>query len=149
MRCGKVRDLIAAYIDNELDERSREGVRRHIETCPACRELHGSIYKLAVQPLASAGKSEAPVYLWRKIAARLEERHERAYAPYRRPALALAAAMIVVAITLALAGMPRRDAALIGGYLSDQADFMSYLSGENGTALDMGAFGADPEDLYF
>jgi len=39
MKCNKVKELIGAYLDSELDTRVTQQVLRHLDQCPACAAL--------------------------------------------------------------------------------------------------------------
>lgn len=39
MKCHKVKELIGAYLDSELDTRVTQQVLRHLDQCPACAAL--------------------------------------------------------------------------------------------------------------
>lgn len=56
MKCSTVRDLLSAYLDDELEGTDREAVREHLECCPDCSlyyeelkqldaDLHSVIYE--------------------------------------------------------------------------------------------------------
>ncbi|MCL2401685.1 MAG: zf-HC2 domain-containing protein [Oscillospiraceae bacterium] len=56
-RCADYYELISAYIDNELDEKDRLMVERHVETCPHC---HGILRAYSEVSSAVTDTMEAP-----------------------------------------------------------------------------------------
>ena len=43
MRCWQARRHVSAYLDGELDVRTRRAVERHLESCPTCPPLYTSL----------------------------------------------------------------------------------------------------------
>jgi predicted anti-sigma-YlaC factor YlaD len=39
MECKHIEEFLSPYIENELDQESKQRVESHLETCSACREL--------------------------------------------------------------------------------------------------------------
>ena len=160
MNCKKVKDLLVEYIDGELEQKVREDVSRHIETCRACREFAESLKKVAIEPIAGSERAKAPEWLWHRIKDKIEGESaplprfslERLFPPIkiRRPVFAMATALAVVIAIAVAAGVSIRSRSQMNTYLSEQAEFLSYLSGENGsrTELDAGNLGTAIEDYF-
>jgi RNA polymerase sigma-70 factor (ECF subfamily) len=43
LRCWRARRHVSAYLDGELDERTRSAVEAHLETCPTCPPLYAGL----------------------------------------------------------------------------------------------------------
>ncbi len=56
MRCSKVKKLINAAIDGPLDSRSAAALEKHLETCPACRDLESEFRAV----VGAASRLETP-----------------------------------------------------------------------------------------
>ena len=74
MRCEEARELLQAYVDNELLPRIREEVRTHIASCSECgreAEKHARLLELLRnQPLAAPSGSFVPEVIAKVRAAR-------------------------------------------------------------------------------
>jgi anti-sigma factor RsiW len=66
MRCDRARELIGAYVDEELGGDDRTSVAAHIESCTDCRELMGDI-KRTSNAVAELGREPAPATLASRI----------------------------------------------------------------------------------
>ena len=162
MNCKKVRDLLTEYLDGEIEPGLRSDIARHISSCQACRELAGSMKKFAIEPLANAQKVTAPEGLWDQIRARIDKEEKKAldpaflierlfaYVAARRPALAFAAAAVVIIAVATLAGLPLTGRNETNAYIREQVEFYSYLDGENGSNGDsaMAGLGSSGEDYF-
>ncbi len=113
--CDDLREYLAAWADGELDETTRERVRKHLDACAECRrELAGlervdALFRAAAVPEVEARE-------WGRVEAALDEAMSTAPVsiealrerPARRgllgwwlfPAAAVAAAAIIVAVFL-------------------------------------------------
>lgn len=70
MRCSKARRYISEYVDGALEARKAAELERHLETCPACREVLDDLRGMK----AAASDLETPEpgdEVWRKIRSRL------------------------------------------------------------------------------
>lgn len=70
MMCTMAQRLISAYIDRELSEDDRSGVRRHLASCSECYATYQSTLALK-NALASMAPAECPPYLWQGVEARI------------------------------------------------------------------------------
>ena len=68
MTCDRVRELISAYHDGELEQPAAGQVTAHLETCRACGQAQAAISRLG-RLLASLEDCHAPEDLWDRIAA--------------------------------------------------------------------------------
>ena len=59
MDCNRVKDLLYAYIDNELEPALREGVTEHLSRCEGCREELTSM-KRYTEVMVSLERKKAP-----------------------------------------------------------------------------------------
>jgi anti-sigma factor RsiW len=86
MTCDDLREWQSAELDGEARPAEREAVRRHLETCPACRRAHAAAVALRT------GLTQA-VYLWPDAEARDEQvlatlrREGRCHTPRLTPSL--------------------------------------------------------------
>jgi anti-sigma factor RsiW len=102
MNCSKVRNLLSAYVDEELDPREMLAVRTHLENCRACcaecdeiRSMREVLHRLPAKPV--------PPELLSRIRSRLEEADEGVLErvhPGLGAAAALAAAAAVIGFVL-------------------------------------------------
>lgn len=46
MKCAQVRERLSAYLDGECPEGEAQGVARHLEDCPGCREELEALLRL-------------------------------------------------------------------------------------------------------
>lgn len=47
--CAAIGDLLSGYVDQELTQQQAQRVRIHLETCEACRRLHGDLVNMKQQ----------------------------------------------------------------------------------------------------
>ncbi|MGE5513143.1 MAG: anti-sigma factor family protein [Bacteroidota bacterium] len=90
MRCDRARELIGAYVDEELHGDDRTSVAAHLKSCASCRELMGDI-KRTSSALAGLGRESAQPALTSRIRGHLANAAEehgqstRWPAPWRIP----------------------------------------------------------------
>ena len=90
MRCDRARELIGAYVDEELSGDDRTSVAAHIASCAGCRELMGDI-KRTSDAIAELGREPAPTALASRIRSRLanaaeeQEPGRKRFVPWRIP----------------------------------------------------------------
>lgn len=65
-------DRLSEYLDDQLDERDRHAVTRHLEACPACQAAAAELEELRLRARA-LGPVDPPRDLWPGIRARLGE----------------------------------------------------------------------------
>ena len=120
-KCEDLKEYLAAYADGELEGELRERVRRHLDECERCRSECAELKKVAELYRGSA-PPEVGAGDWAKVSAALEasmveeppggERlrgrleEKRAGWWWLFPATALAAAVILVALTFTLPWSP-------------------------------------------
>ena len=46
MDCDKIKELLSAYIDNQLSENERSAVEKHLDACPSCRDYRRQLEML-------------------------------------------------------------------------------------------------------
>jgi anti-sigma factor RsiW len=99
MNCS--RELIEAYLDEELDASQRAAVERHLAGCPQCSEAHAGLQRQKADIKAAAPYFRTPANLRRSIREALEraaaERPKRPAreAPWR--GLTIAASLLLLA----------------------------------------------------
>src|SRR2546428_432429 len=90
MRCDRARELIGAYVDEELSGDDRTLVAAHIESCASCRELMVDI-KRTSGVIAGLGREPAPKVLAARIRSHLasvaedQEHARKRLVPWRIP----------------------------------------------------------------
>jgi hypothetical protein len=85
MRCHKAQRLVSEYVDGSLEARKTAGLERHIEKCPACRELLEDFRVMAEAAPSLAGPKPGDA-VWLRIKARLNAPEAgQAAAPERVP----------------------------------------------------------------
>lgn len=67
MNCITCQDNITSYIDNEIDEKTKEEVTSHIKECIKCRELYSIEYSVKMLVQRKCKKETAPEDLKDKI----------------------------------------------------------------------------------
>ncbi|MDD3580462.1 MAG: zf-HC2 domain-containing protein [Desulfobacca sp.] len=87
--CQKVKELLSAYMDDELSEAQRELVQAHLGKCPVCRQELARLERLW-QTLAALPEVAPPADLVERVLVQLPPRQ----APWWR-SLALAASLLV------------------------------------------------------
>lgn len=76
MNCSKFREIIITdYVDDQLDERGKQEIDRHLQSCAACRAFAAAVSEIAVDPLRKAKIEEPPAFLWTRIKSHLEQGH--------------------------------------------------------------------------
>ncbi|MET0917265.1 MAG: zf-HC2 domain-containing protein [Burkholderiales bacterium] len=116
MSCARTRQLIDAWIDNELDRATQDEIGRHLNECPACATLRAE--REAVRDtIRAAGPREAapPVFtaaLRRALAREIASLEVRRRGPswWQAAAFASAAGLAGALATLAWVHSPRDDA---------------------------------------
>jgi len=160
MKCERIQELLLTdHMDGELRGALRREVDEHVRSCASCGEFARAAL-ISASPLKAAGKEEAPSYIWHRVKERIVPGREaragvmrdiaefigRSRAPLAmipRPAIAFAAAAMVIIAVLAARPIVRDRAA--DAYLNDQMSFMISLDAEesngsgNGNFFDMDA----------
>jgi anti-sigma factor RsiW len=67
MRCRKARKRLSAFVDGEVSEREREGIYRHLETCPSCGEEAIVLSSLSVLLRGEKESIKASPYFWNRL----------------------------------------------------------------------------------
>jgi anti-sigma factor RsiW len=77
MHCGRVSNLISAYIDRELAGTEMLQIRRHLEGCPGCSAAYGSLRRVK-SLIAAAPSTERSDDATAAVMRRWEQRQEQA-----------------------------------------------------------------------
>lgn len=72
MNCNRVKDLLDAYIDNDLEPALREGVTEHLSRCEGCREELTSM-KRYTEVMVSLERKKAPEDFLESLHQRLDQ----------------------------------------------------------------------------
>ena len=59
MTCREIQDILSAYIDGELTPQEMDTVKRHLDACPDCREVHQQMLRL-VQLVGALPAAQPP-----------------------------------------------------------------------------------------
>lgn len=106
MNCTRMRQVLDAWIDGELDAATSTEIDRHLAECPACLALKGERGALRRELRANAPRFEAPPALRAAILARIEQTALPAPAPARhRQWLQTAAFASIAAVVGLVAGL--------------------------------------------
>lgn len=73
MECNDIRNLISKELDGEIQEREREFLRRHLDSCEECRELRESFLEVSTLHREMI-ELEAPLAILPAVMAVFEER---------------------------------------------------------------------------
>jgi anti-sigma factor RsiW len=139
MACGRVRELLGAYLDGEAAPGVRAEIDEHLSGCRACSDELGELQRLA-SALAQPEPASLPPGLWSEIERRLGEPSvvtRRFRGAHRfRPYFALAASIVIV-VGLGLFGFPwGRESAVVHADTVDFATLLDALQGDAVTAFD-------------
>ena len=106
MNCTRMRQVLDAWMDSELDAATADDIEQHLGQCPVCLALRGERDALRRQVRAEAPHYEAPPALRPAILKRLDQAQSPARpAPPARRWLHTAAVASVAAIAGLLAGL--------------------------------------------
>ena len=72
MNCAKAARWTSEYADGALDAGKSARLERHLESCPACRELLGDFQAMA-RDARRLEAPEVPAQAWTRIRARLRD----------------------------------------------------------------------------
>ena len=70
--CQKVEDSLGDYIDGTLSSWESIKIKRHLETCPSCRELFNDYKRVMSLAAEIAGEQTIPVDVAQRLRARLQ-----------------------------------------------------------------------------
>ncbi|MEZ5114874.1 MAG: mycothiol system anti-sigma-R factor [Candidatus Nanopelagicales bacterium] len=71
--CGEVLDRVYEYLDGELDDEAREGIRQHLDECSPCLRQYGLEQAVKSLVVRSCGCEHAPEALRVQVVARLRQ----------------------------------------------------------------------------
>jgi anti-sigma factor RsiW len=144
MKCSGVKNLLIDYIDNELSQKMGQDIARHLDNCPACRQMEQSLRQNIIQPLRQAKKEEVPERVWYQLKESIINRPQGSfladliarwsgYFQIKRPVLVpvTALAMVVLLVSLFLFNSILSTQNTLNAYLAEQADYLLQLA-ENG-----------------
>lgn len=136
MNCDTTRELlITDYIDNELDPKRREAVKRHLAGCPGCSAFEAEVLKTAVRPFKGISQARPPRAVWENIAFSIGGAAAAKRRVFPGPALftaTLAAVIIAAAIFLNYHYDEQRS---LGLYIEEELGYLSSL-GSNTASQD-------------
>lgn len=153
MNCKEIQELlITDYIDNEIDDRSRNEIEQHLKACKECGRFEQALKQAAVTPFEGAAKEKVPEHIWHQLKGRIESEQAvsqpvnvfdrlRTILPMRKPVFALAAVTAAVLFILVITKIPLNGQKTVNAYLDEQLEFFSYtMNGEkNGySSMDFG-----------
>ncbi|MFC1594166.1 zf-HC2 domain-containing protein [Candidatus Omnitrophota bacterium] len=145
MNCKRIQELLMTdYIDGEMTQEQERQFKGHLHMCEACKQFEASLQEKAKEPFQGVEKVVPSESLWYRVQDTIEaEKSSRSifsgvfdsmpdFLSGRKPAFAVAtlAAIIFAAVVLIRLPFNGRESTAI--YLAEQAEFLSYLSGENG-----------------
>ena len=84
MRCAKARRLISEYVDGSLDSRRSERLRRHLESCPECRDVLAD-FEAIRRDAGSLEAPEPPDRVWLRVKAGLQAARQEPAPPVAIP----------------------------------------------------------------
>jgi anti-sigma factor RsiW len=96
MNCS--RDLVEAYLDEELDATQQTALKQHLAVCPACSEVYARLRKQKADVKQAASYYIAPPMLQRSIGEALQRLSVAEAKPPRKapwPGLAIAASLLL------------------------------------------------------
>lgn len=105
MNCSRLRQVLDAHIDGEIDRATGEEIERHLRSCTACAAVMSERVTLRQRVRAGAPRFQAPAALRRAVRRSLAAGHDGTASRRRRPSWLQAGALaVVVAVVSATAG---------------------------------------------
>jgi len=144
MKCKKVKDLLLTnYIDGETSEELYIQLKEHLDRCKQCSQLESSLRRYAKEPFEEVDQVAVPENIWQEIKDTIEEEQlsktwlqdvldklrNLTVVPKSVFAVATVVAVMLISVTFIKLLPDKND--LIGDYLYEQADFLSYLAGDS------------------
>ncbi|MFO7914545.1 MAG: zf-HC2 domain-containing protein [Candidatus Krumholzibacteriales bacterium] len=96
MKHKSIRKLLLRYLDDDLSEREKTKVWRHLESCRECRDALKAIEWMWVKE-RPVERKKAPPFLWTRIAARLQPEAKQVF-PKKIEKIARPALRLVVTV---------------------------------------------------
>jgi anti-sigma factor RsiW len=100
MNCDEIDQVLDDFVAGDVTPDERDAVTAHLESCPACRAAAASVQRLFAQAKARLRPVEPEHDLWPGIAARIGGATPARQYSASRPALAAAAAVLLVAASV-------------------------------------------------
>ncbi|MBQ7143588.1 MAG: zf-HC2 domain-containing protein [Oscillospiraceae bacterium] len=102
--CERIREQLSAYLDGELTETEAETVRAHLDACPACRAEYAAY--LALSEALEPGELPEGLHesVMAKLAPDIAARRKKQRLVRLRPALSVAAVLVVIVGAVFAAG---------------------------------------------
>jgi hypothetical protein len=72
MPCRRVQRIVFLWVDREREDRLRDPVGRHLESCPQCRDRAVQIERMILQVRDRCPRASAPLGLGERIRSLLE-----------------------------------------------------------------------------
>jgi anti-sigma factor RsiW len=132
IHCQESNDLFPRYSADDLPRREREALRRHLASCPGCREEYAR-FQATIGLLDSLEEKEPPADLWSRVEQEITRPQKHTSRLLRglprlgwarlRPAVAWGVGVVAIAVFLILAPLrPRggRDASLAAATYVEQ-----------------------------
>jgi len=137
MRCRRIQRKLSPYLDCELSPRATEAVRRHVETCAACRRALEETSALSGLLDAMEEMTPRPFFVRRVMAAAEAPVPAQPVVTRLKPALSRIAAVLVTAVGLWLG-------ATLGGSLRAEQAVDDAFADELALDLEVAALSATP-----
>ena len=164
MDCKKAKGLILTdYLDGRMGAEEGKRIEEHLAHCPECNRLSMAARKTGNELFAGIEKADVPEYLWHRVRETIlaEERERRAYAPgfFRKlrailyipkPALAVAAVIIMLIAIGTMTKFKINNQAVITADMPGQTEYFDYLTTDaaNSSMNDNGIFGTSIEKYF-
>lgn len=134
MSCARARQLLDAWIDDELDPATRAEIGAHIDQCPGCAASRDERRALREAIRAAAPREAVPPAFAERLRQRLAEEHRvldrKRHGPSWWQALGLALATGAVTAVAMLAFVPAAPALGDGAVLTAHVTSMSRAGGD-------------------
>jgi len=109
INCTETRRYLSAFLDNELAARQSEGIRTHLDACPACRQEWQLLSRLGTRLKGIADIEAGPAFTAR-VMGRIKEKEQNRFLPFLTPAFAYSFVFLFfLVIGFLLAGTLYRD----------------------------------------
>lgn len=149
MNCRESRFQLALFVGGDLDESSSVGLRRHLATCPECRDHHDSLSNLMDQVEQIESQSTAIMHaasVWPQLAAVIKVREQDRTRRFNGWIAGFAVAATVLAMVTIAQNLPSaQPLSNFGSQFSDMGPLDSF---SNSVSFQPGAnrLSVEPQD---
>lgn len=135
MNCEQVKELILTdYIDGRLSDGQQREFQAHLKGCPSCEAMAKQVRADIQSPLQNVGAHRPDDFLWTRIKRAIEQEQPRVRTFDRprfifalKPALILAATVLVMAVSVSLVRLDALNRQAAGKTVDEQVSYIASL----------------------